>query len=219
MKADSLSKIIIVTIFIPALTVFSQQSNLSKAVNLISEYIASDYFKELKNNSDDLALVDSIFLKAVEFTNGDYSEALLCLTLSTIPYRQVPMIIPIFRAKIYYPLISADEKVFKIKNLNLPKYFFYDSPGDEYGDKDKLAHYFGNAFIRYSLDILDLSFLIGYFVEEFEENFTVNSTINYRDIEANWYGDVFGSELKQNRRILPSSILLHRSLRYIIISL
>ncbi|HED05989.1 MAG TPA: hypothetical protein ENI61_04830, partial [Ignavibacteria bacterium] len=42
--------------------VFAQQSNLSKAVNYLSGFIASDYFRELKKSNNDLALVDTIYL-------------------------------------------------------------------------------------------------------------------------------------------------------------
>ena len=61
---------------------YSQQSELSKGVNYISEFIASDYFKELSKTNSDLALVDTIYLRAVHFENYDYSETLLALTFT-----------------------------------------------------------------------------------------------------------------------------------------
>ena len=45
--------------------IFPQQSNLSKAVNHISEFIASERFKEIKENSNDLAAADSIYKEAI----------------------------------------------------------------------------------------------------------------------------------------------------------
>jgi hypothetical protein len=204
--------LIISLIFITS--VFPQQSELSKSVNYLSEFIASDYFLELKSSNSDLALVDSIYLRAVEFTDEDYGEAMLALTFATIPYNKVPVVVPLIKEIIYFPLVSSDDSTFNKKNKNLPKYLFYDSPATDYGDRDKLAHFFGNAFIGYSENILDLSSLIGYFVESFEESFKVESRVDYRDIDVNSYGDLFGKLLKDSEKLLPSQIMLIRSLKY-----
>jgi hypothetical protein len=204
--------ILITIIFVSS--IFPQQSKLSKAVNYLSDFIASDYFVELKETNSDLALVDSIYLRAITFTEKDYSEALLALTFATIPYKKVPILIPVIKEIIYYPLTAADDSTFKLKNKNLPRYLFYDSPKTDYGDVDKLAHFFGNAFIGYSENIFDLSSLIGYFVESFEESFKVQSKVDYRDLDVNWYGDQFGKLLQENEKLLPSQIMLIRSLKY-----
>ncbi len=193
---------------------FSQQSELSKAVNYISGFIASDYFSELKEKNSDLALIDSIYLRALNYYQYDYAEALLALTFVTIPYREVPLKIPIFNIRLYYPLTSADEKTFNLKNENLPSHFFYDSPENDFGDKDKLAHFFGNAYIGYAESILDLAGVFGYFVEAFEEDFKAQSKIDFRDMDVNWYGLLFGNILEENKKILPSEVLITRSLRY-----
>jgi hypothetical protein len=204
---------ILITIILTTL-IFPQQSKLSKTVNYLSDFIASDYFVDLKETNSDLALVDSIYLRAISFTENDYSEALLALTFATIPYKKVPILIPIIKEVIYYPLIAADDSTFNLKNKNLPRYLFYDSPKTIHGDVDKLAHFFGNAFIGYSENIFDLSSLIGYFVESFEESFKVQSKVDYRDLDVNWYGDLFGKLLQENEKLLPSQIMLIRSLKY-----
>jgi hypothetical protein len=193
---------------------FPQQSKLSRTVNFLSSFIASDYFIDLKENNSDLALVDSIYLRAITFTEKDYSEALLALTFATIPYKKVPIVVPVIKEIIYYPLIAPDDSTFKLKNKNLPRFLFYDSPQTNHGDVDKLAHFFGNAFIGYSENIFDLSSLIGYFVESFEESFKAQSRVDYRDLDVNWYGDLFGKLLNKNEEILPSQIMLIRSLKY-----
>jgi hypothetical protein len=206
-------RMILTTILLTTL-IFPQQSKLSKTVNYLSEFIASDYFVELKETNSDLALVDSIYLRAIAFTEKDYSEALLALTFATVPYKEMPVVIPIIKEVIYYPLIAADDSTFNLKNKNLPRYLFYDSPETRHGDVDKLAHFFGNAFIGYSENIFDLSSLIGYFVESFEESFKVQSKVDYRDLDVNWYGNHFGKLLKENEKLLPSQIMLIRSLKY-----
>ena len=201
------------------LYIFAQQSTLSKGVNYLSEFAASDYFVELKKTNTDLSIVDSMYLRAVEFYNYDYQEALLALTFATIPFRRVPLVIPIIKSRIYYPLISANDSISNLKNKNLPKRLFYDSPDDDGGDKDKLAHFFGNAFIGYAENILKLADVFGYFVEAFEEDFKSQSKIDFRDVDVNWYGVLFGDMLEINKAILPSQIMTIRSLRFIIITL
>lgn len=211
MKNRGLIKIHLLFIFI-SFSIFPQQSKLSKAVNELSSFIASDYFTELKKTNSELALVDTIYLRAVNFYNNDYGEALLALTFITIPYREVPIKLPLLNSTLYYPLISADEKTFRKKTEQSPRYLFYDTPNTSYGDLDKPAHFFGNAYIGYSENIFDLSNLIGYFVESFEEDFKAQSKVDYRDIDVNFYGDLFGKILSSNKHTLPSQVMLIRSL-------
>ena len=193
---------------------YPQQSKLSKAVNHLSNFIASEYFLNLKKTESDIALVDSIYLQAVVFTDKDYSEALLALTFATIPYKEVPLESPVFRYIMNYPLTSADDSTFVLKNKNLPKYLYYDSPKTDYGDKDKLAHFFGNAFLSHSFTIFDLADGFGYFVESFEEDFKVQSRVDYRDLEVNNNGSLFGELLLNDENLLPSNIILFRSLTF-----
>lgn len=200
-------------------SVFPQQSSLSKGVNYLSDFIASDYFLELKIEYNDLNLVDSIYTRAIQFYNYDYQEALLTLTFTTIPYRRVPLVVPIIKSRIYYPLVSSNDSISILKNQNLPAKLFYDSPTGKGGDKDKLAHFFGNAYIGYAENILNLADVFGYFVEVFEEDFKSQSKVDFRDIDVNWYGILFGEMLETNKNILPSQIMTLRSLRYFLITL
>ena len=208
-----------ILIFLSFNNYFAQQSQISKSVNNISSYIASDDFKILKTEIGDLASTDSIYQFALNECNNNYSDALLCLMLATVPYREVPIQIPIINSIVYYPLVSADEETFIKKNDQLPTHLFYDSPNNKYGDKDKLAHFFGSAFLSYESNFFDLGKLIGYFVEAFEESFKIQSSIDPRDLDVNYYGRFFGETLKENKQFLPSQILLLRSLRFIRITL
>jgi len=205
---------ILILIIVFTSPAYSQQSELSKGVNYLSEYIASDYFTELKKENTDLALVDSIYRRAIEFYENDYQEALLALTFTTIPYSRVPLVIPLLKVRLYYPLISASDSIANLKNQNLPSRLFFDSPDNDYGDKDKLAHFFGNAFIGYAENILKIADVFGYFVEAFEEDFKAQSEVDFRDIDVNWFGVLFGETLELNKKILPSQIMIIRSLRY-----
>jgi hypothetical protein len=194
--------------------IFSQQSSLSKTVNYLSEFISSAYFDNLKKTYNDLSLVDSIYLKAIVINKNDISESLLSLTFGTIPYREIPIKIPLINGIIYFPLISHNDSIFILKNKNLPKDLLFDTPKDEFGDKDKLAHFFGSAFLSYNSHFFDFGTVFGYFVEVFEENFKIQSSVDDRDLMVNNLGRIFGKMLKENRNILPSRIFLLSSLFY-----
>ena|SRR3990170_6501385 len=214
MRFKKLSFYILTLIIVSTSSAYSQQSALSKGVNYLSEFIASDYFVELKKENTDLALVDSIYIRAIEFYDRDFQEALLALTFTTIPYQRVPLLVPLIKVRLYYPLISASDSLANLKNKNLPSRLYFDSPDNDYGDKDKLAHFFGNAFIGYAENILKLANVFGYFVEAFEEDFKAQSEVDFRDVDVNWYGVLFGDTLELNKKILPSHIMTIRSLRY-----
>jgi hypothetical protein len=213
-----INTLIILTLF-NFQVLFPQQSDLSKSVNSVSAYIASNNFYELKIKIGDAAASDSIFVEAVNVCNGNTGDALLTLMLATVPYNEVPIQIPIVKTMVYYPLTSADENTFLKKNENLPRYLFFDTPKNNYGDKDKLAHFFGSAFLSYESNIFDLGKLIGYFVESFEESFKVQSSVDLRDLNVNEYGRLFGTLLKENNKLLPSQIFLLRSLRFFRVAL
>jgi len=219
MRTGTVSLYFFILILVIASSIFPQQSALSKGVNYLSEFIASDYFLELKGKNTDLDLVDSLYKRAIQFYQDDYEEALLALTFTTIPYRRVPIVVPLINSRLYYPLISANDSISILKNRNLPNQLFYDSPDNDYGDKDKLAHFFGNAFIGYAENILNLADVFGYFVEAFEEDFKAQSEVDFRDVDVNWYGVLFGNLLETNNKILPSQLMTIRSLRYFLITI
>lgn len=191
---------------------FPQQSSLSKGINYISSYIASDEFIELIERIGDLPAVDSIYIRALEYKKYDYPEALLALTFATLPYKEVPIRIPLINVPLKFPLFAADDSTYNLKNKNLPSKLFYDMPPGNFGDKDKLAHFFGTAFWSYSAFFFDLALVIGYFVEAFEESFQVQNVIDERDLEANYSGYIFGKLLKKDKSILPSEVLIMKTL-------
>ena len=130
--------LIIVFTLITFQNTFTQQSQISKAVNHISSYIASEEFLQLKNKIGDVSAVDSIFIDATKCTEGNISEALLALMLATVPYNEVPIQIPLFNSTVNFPLTSAGGEIFLSKNENLPRYLFFDSPQINMGTKINL---------------------------------------------------------------------------------
>lgn len=188
----------------------AQVTKLGCNVLKLSEFISSDYFAKL--NYNDLNLVDTIYVRAMKITGSDFSEAFLSLTFAAIPYKEVPLVLPVIRIRVNVPLISANDSIFMKKNHNLPKYLLYDSPHDNFGDKDKIAHFFGNAFLSYNTRVFDLTKFLGIFVEDFEKEFKVESAVDTRDLLVNYLGYIFGKAVKQNKHILPSQVFLSYSI-------
>ncbi len=181
------------------------QSKLFKSVDTVSKYIANSSTYPLSSYPENFSFADSIYLLALKYCDSDYSEALLSSCFAVLPYNKVPIKIPILGLRYDFPLVSSDAETFVRKNNNIPKILFLDTPNSKFGDKDKLAHFFGAAFISYNTNSIVLTNYIGYLVEVFEEVF-VAELVDNRDIRTNYFGACFGRELRRNPQILPSTL-------------
>ncbi len=183
------------------------EKNLEESINYLVDFVNSDDFIELKQHNSDLDLIDTLFLRAIKFNNYDYSEALLALTFVTLPFQNMPLHIPYTKIIFDVKLPSGAEEEIPTKIENLPKNIFIDSPKSNFGDKDKVAHFFGNAYFAHSVSIFNLSKFLSIFVELFEDAFKVEGGIDNRDFVANQLGYLFGTELLNNPDALPSESL------------
>ncbi len=172
----------------------------------LSEFIASPEFSSLKDRSSDIELVDSLYLRSLKFFDNDISEALLCLTFSCLPYNNIKVRF-LFNSQLIIPLPSPPQKVFNQKLKNLPNKIFFDSPQNDFGDKDKPSHFFGNAFLNYNIGFFNLSKFMGIFVETVEEGLFIEGGYSNKDLVTNSLGELFAEVLKNNPQILPSEIL------------
>lgn len=188
---------------------YAQNSRLFCIVDSITKFVSRDEFASL--DISDLEKTDSIYSYALRVSDSE-SDALLGLTIALVPYNKIPVTLPIIHYKFDVPYLSSEGEYFFKKNKNLPKRFFLDSPQNEDGDKDKLAHFFGSAFLSYNFRVLDYSLFIGYFVESFEETFGI-SRIDSRDMRANALGAMFGKLIRKNK-IMPSTMFLIHNLKY-----
>lgn len=191
-------KVVFIILFCLSVT-YAQQSILSYRVNILSSYIAD------LNEPKSYKKLDSIFIKSLSISCNNTSEALLAIVFTSVPYKIIKMRLPIINVIGKFPLISADDSTFLLKNKNLPSQFYLDSPKE--GDTDKTAHFFGGAFLSNSFQLLDISDLIGKAVELFEEKFYVQSRVDYRDIRTNRIGIIFGKLLKKRNSVLPSHVI------------
>lgn len=204
----------LLTLFLLPCRLQAQVTMLGAAVDSISRFIASDYFRSLQNKTGSLQLTDTLYSHALKYWKGDISEALLSLTFASTPHKFVPVVLPVLRIRINIPFYSPGDSIFHLKNRHLPGSLFYNSPLDSQADKDKLAHFFGSAYLAYTSKIFDFTKIIGIFVEEFEEKFNVQASADPRDIAADELGELFGKALRKNEQVLPSEVLITYPLTY-----
>ncbi len=200
------------------MSLFSCEKNNTSflsGVVYISKYISSEDFIRLKKHKNDLELVDTLYAKAVKYYEGDKSEAMLCLTFSLLPFNTITIELPVLNLHVTFPLPSANEKIFVKKLKEQPKEIFCDSQKNDFGDKDKLSHFFANAFLAYNVSFFNLSKFMGIFVEIFEATLKVQGSLDHRDIIANNLGELFGVSIKHNQHLMPSKALAIYSLLYL----
>lgn len=195
---------------------FAQVDNdkLANGFTDISLFIIKNDFVEM----NDLIVIDTIYSFALSYFNNDHSEALLALTFACLPFSKMPLRFPIFNIPIDLQLPTIQPDLFQKKVDKLPSHFLIDSPKSKFGDKDKISHFFGNAFIKYNFAFFNFASFMGAFVEIFEGAFKIDGAVDHRDLYINKFGELFGIALKENPKILPSRILSLSALNYIIIS-
>lgn len=179
-------------------------------VIFLSKTIASDNFKEL--DCSDLEKVDSLFIIAVNYYDNDISEALLALTFATLPFNKMSTKLPLINVRIPLHLPSVEEKLFYKKRDNLPGNVLFNSAIFGGNDKDKVAHFFGNAFLAYNVTVINISKFLGFIVEMFESAFEVSNGVDNRDLQVNYLGEFFGSSLQKNQKLVPSDFFKLHSL-------
>ncbi len=179
----------------------------------MSDYIASDEFANLRQTTTDLQKVDLLFSKSAKYFKNDISEALLCLTFACLPFDKIDFRFP-FIGILKRPLPSPPKNIFNKRLKNLPKRLFFNSPTNDFGDKDKLSHFFGNAFLHYNISVFNFSKFMGIFVEKTEQNFFANGELDGRDLIANHLGELFAEMLKADSTSKPSNALLVYQLLY-----
>lgn len=214
---NKLYKYIFISLVIAStLPVKSQVDNkrLRQGVVDISFYIIQHNF----NQTSDLEKIDSIYSFAVEYFDKDYSEALLALTFACLPFQEMPLKLPIFDLPLNLQLPTIQNDLFKKRLDKLPSHFLIESPNGKFGDKDKLSHFFGNAFIKYNFAYVQFASFMGAFVELFEGSFKIAGAVDQRDLYINRFGELFGKSLNENLEMLPSRILSLNALNYLIIT-
>ncbi len=173
----------------------------------LKRFLRSEKFSHMKVMDGELRAIDAVYRRALEISNGDLSEALFICTLGTMEHRKVGVKLPLIKLPVYLPLTSESDSAFRIRVSDLPSHFYIDSPRDEFGDKDKLQHFFGSAFLAYSFRSRALAEFVGDFVEWGEEEFIIDGAADVRDRRANHQGREFGLALGERADAHPSEFL------------
>lgn len=181
---------------------------LFQNISEMKSFVRSDEFSEFKNQNGDLAAVDEIFHHAYKITRGNTSIALLLCTSATLDHYTLSIRVPILN--IYIPLSDETKEEFQRRVDNLPAQIYPNSPKTKHGDRDKLQHFFGSAFLMYTFESQDVAQSYSEFVEKFEDRYIKDGNYDLLDMKANEDGQRFGLALSKNQKTKPSDILSSR---------
>jgi hypothetical protein len=174
----------------------------------LKSYIRSDEFSNFKKINGDLSAVDAIYNHATNLTRGNTGIALLICTIATFDHYTIDIRVPVLKIRI--PLTDETKKEFDARLKNLPSVIYNDSPPG-YGDRDKLQHFFGSAFLTYAFESRTAADRYSEFVEVFEDNYIYSVGYDKRDIAANRDGQRFGFSLSKYHNTKPSDIITNKS--------
>lgn len=141
--------------------------------------------------------MDEIYLQALMETNGDKGAAYLATMIAVFEHRNIP----IAGLGIKLPLTLENDSVFKLRHDHLPK----DLYGEGQDDRDKLQHFFANAWLKKELGMDWLVSLIGEFIEVGEDAVVEGGVYDERDKHANSDGMRFGLRSADSLEALPSN--------------
>lgn len=171
----------------------------------LKRFIRSGSFRRLRGRFGDLRAVDAVYIRAMQLTDNNTAVSLLLSALATFDHRTVGLKVPIFR--LFFPLSDESEEEFSRRVNNLPTALYADTPPGKSGDRDKLQHFFGSAFLAFVFESRDAAERIGEFVEEGEEAFIIGGVNDERDLRADRQGQDFGLALLADNRRFPSRFI------------
>ena len=178
--------------------------DLIKDTRTIRAYVRDPRFAILMKRCGDMRAVDAIYLKALALTDHNIARALFLSLMGTLEHRNVDLKVPIF-GSLGVPLTFEEDSLFDRRMRNLPGKIYADTPPE--GDRDKLQHFFGSAYIAFASESRDLARTSGDLIEWGEAKFVVGGVDDERDKRANSHGSRFGQDLLMVRNLLPSDYL------------
>ncbi len=131
-------------------------------------------------------------------------RALFLSLMGTLEHRDVHVRMPVL-GFIKMPLTFEEDSLFKSRYRNLPSRIYADTPRE--GDRDKLQHFFGSAYISYASESRELAQTTGDLIEWGEAKFVVGGVDDPRDRRSNKHGERFGHDLLTVKNLLPSDYL------------
>ena len=176
-------------------------------VNALRDYVRSEEFAAVRLEHGDLEAVDAIYEEATKLCWGNRGEALYAAAMATMDHRRVGVRLPALGPLLWFPLTSEFEDEYNERVARLPAALYPDSPPGPGGDRDKLQHFFGSAFLAFVSGSVETADEAGRFVEWGEGAFIVEGLSDDRDLRADRHGQDFGMRLLSDPRALPSESL------------
>jgi hypothetical protein len=172
---------------------------------LLKQYIVSDDFSEVRRVCGDRAAVDVLFRRALRTSWNNPYLTLAVMTLAVFDHRRFGVRVPLLGPVLWFPLTSEFAEEFAARREALPSRLYPDTPS--YGDRDKLQHFFGSAFLAMITNSHETVDRIGAFIEWGEDRFIVGGTLEQRDMEADSRGGLFGLAFLEDRSVHPSAYM------------
>lgn len=182
-------------------SVFTPQ--LIQDTRQIRAYVRDERFGILLKRCSDMRAIDALYQKALKITDYSIGRALFLSMMATLEHRNLDFNAPLFGV-IRLPLTFEEDSLFKARMANLPSKIYRDTPEGEFGDKDKLQHFFASAYLAYASESPEFARASGNLVEWGEAKFIVGGADDPRDKRANRQGEYFGHDLLSVKNLLPS---------------
>ena len=174
------------------------------SVQELKTLLQDEEFRHIRERWGDRYAVDVAFRWAEQLCWNNRAVSLLAVFLAMIEHRNVGFRVPFLGPVLWLPLSGEFPEEFSARVHALPAHIFPDSPPGEFGDKDKLQHFFGSAFLAYLFGSSAPAERVGDFIEWGEDAFVVDGAYDIRDLEANERGRRFAARLREDREALPS---------------
>lgn len=175
----------------------------------LKDYIRGEEFKSIRSNRGDLNAVDAIFAEAMRLSWDNAYEALLLSLVATMDHSKFGVRLPLVGPLLWFPLTSEPDEDFRARVAALPRMLYADSPDKAHGDRDKLQHFFGSAFLAYVFESRAAAQRVGEFIEWGEDKVIVDGALDERDFRANTHGQEFGLALLSDKSEKPSSYIMY----------
>ena len=174
---------------------------------LLREYVRSGELSSLRHEYGDVYAVDCVFDRAMRLSWNNVYEALLVSAFALMDHERFGVRLPLIGQVLWFPLTSEFAGEFHARVDSLPSRLYPDTPPGREGDRDKLQHFFGSAFLTALTESAEGADRFGLFIEWGEELFVVGGVNDDRDVRANREGQRFGLRLLSDPGALPSSFL------------
>lgn len=176
-------------------------------VEQMKAMFGEEEYQQIRTQWGDQYAVDLAFRRAMSLCWNNRGVTLLVMFLATIDHRNVGIQLPLLGPLLWLPLSGEFPEEFERRLRALPAHLFPDSPEGEAGDRDKLQHFFGSAFLAYLFGDAEPAERIGDFVEWGEDAFIVGGVNDVRDREANTCGRQFAMRLLEDHEAVPSDAM------------